>query len=67
VVAGVVSDPSGRSDALFASDVIYAVNETAVSSLADLQKALQTAKTGESVVLQVERLGQLQFLVMEVQ
>jgi serine protease Do len=67
VVAGVVSDPSGRSDALFASDVIYAVNDTPVSSLEDLQKALETAKAGESVVLQVERLGQLQFLVMEVQ
>jgi serine protease Do len=67
VVAGVVSDPSGRSDALFASDVIYAVDDTPVSSFEDLQKALQTAKAGESVVLQVERLGQLQFLVMEVQ
>ena len=67
VVAGVVSEPAGHSDALFASDVIYTVNETTVSSFEDLQKALQPAKSGESVVLQVERLGQLQFLVMEVQ
>ncbi len=67
VVAGVVSDPSGRSDALFASDIIYAVNDTPVSSFEDLRKTLQPAKTGESVVLQVERLGQLQFLVVEVQ
>ena len=67
VVAGVVSEPAGHSDALFASDVIYTVNDTAVSSFEDLQKALQPAKSGESVVLQVERLGQLQFLVIEVQ
>ena len=66
-VTRVVSDPSGRSDALFASDIIYAVNDTPVSSFEDLRKTLQPAKTGESVVLQVERLGQLQFLVVEVQ
>jgi serine protease Do len=67
VIAGVVADPSGHSDAFFPADVIYTLNNTKVSNVAELQAALGSAKRGESVAVQVERLGQLQFLVVEVQ
>jgi serine protease Do len=67
VIAGVVADRPGNSDSLYPADVIYTVNNTKVANVAELEAALQSAKRGESVAVQVERLGQLQFLVMEIQ
>jgi serine protease Do len=67
VVAGVVADGAGRSDELYPADVIYAVNDTKIGSVAELEAALAPAKAGEWVAVQVERLGQLQFLMIEVQ
>ena len=66
VVAGVV-DPAGQTDAFDSSDVIYAVNDKKVGNLAELEAALQPTAPGESIAVQVERAGQLQFLVVEVQ
>jgi serine protease Do len=67
VVAGVVADRSGNSDSLYPADVIYTVNDTKVSNVAELEAALRSAKRGESVAVHLERLGQLQFLVIEIQ
>lgn len=66
VVAGVVAEQPGYSDALYPADVIYAVNGAKVGSVAELEAALNPAKRGESVALQIERLGQLQFVVIEI-
>jgi S1-C subfamily serine protease len=67
VITGLTSEPAGRSDALLPSDVIYSVNDGKVASIPELEKALESAKQGDSVALQIERLGQLQFVVVEVQ
>ena len=67
VVAGLVANASGRSDAFYPGDVIYSVNDSKVAGVAQLEEMLRSAKRGESVAVQVERLGQLQFLVVEVQ
>lgn len=67
VVAGVVADPAGRSDAFYQADVIYTVNDTKVASMSDLESALRDIKRGESAAVQIERAGQLQYLVVEIQ
>jgi len=67
VVAGVVSDPAGHSDSFRSADVIYAVNDKKVGNRTELEAALRPAERGESVAVQVERMGQLQFLVIEIQ
>jgi serine protease Do len=67
VVAGVTADPAGYWDAFYPADVIYAVNDRKVGNLAELEAALGSAERGDSVAVQVERAGQLQFLVIEVQ
>ena len=67
VVAGVVADAAGTTDALYPADVIYAVNDKKVNSRAELEAALQSIERGESIALQIERTGQLQFVVVEVQ
>jgi S1-C subfamily serine protease len=66
VVAGVVSEVSGQGDEFYAADVIYSVNSTTVRNLAELREALRAAKPGDPVAVQVERLGQLQYLLIEV-
>ena len=67
VIAGVTAEPAGQSDALTSGDVIYSVNDKRVGNIAELEAALQSVQEGESVALHVERLGQLQFLVIEIQ
>ena len=66
VVAGVSADFVGHSDAFYPGDIIYAVNDGKVGSVAELEAALRAAQRGETVAVQVERLGQLQFLVVEI-
>jgi serine protease Do len=67
VVAGVVAEATGHSDSFLSTDVIYSVNDTNVANLAELEAVLNSVKRGATVVAQVERLGQLQYLVIEVQ
>jgi serine protease Do len=67
VIAGVVADPAGHSDAFHPADVIYAVNDKKVANLDELETVLRSAERGELVAVQVERMGQLQFLVIEIQ
>jgi serine protease Do len=67
VVAGIVAAPIGRSDSLLPADVIYAVNDVKVGSVQELEAALKGPEKGASVAIQIERLGQLQFLVIELQ
>ena len=67
VVAGRMSDVSTQADALIPGDVIYEVNHVPVTSLATLKRAVEMMEHGDPVVLYVERSGQLQFLVIEIE
>lgn len=67
VVAGVVTDLSlDSSNRLQQGDVIYAVNQHPVAGLADLRKAVEPLRHGSPAAIQIERQGQLQFVLLEV-
>lgn len=63
-VAGAI--PS-RDGGLTAGDVIYGVNQTPVSELDTLRKVLTDLKTGDPVVLHIERRGALMFVAFTVE
>ena len=46
-------------------DIIHAVNGTTVQDLAGLKQALHKIKPGNVIVLQIERSGELRYLVLE--
>jgi serine protease Do len=48
-------------------DVIHSVNGKAVKNLADLKSTLAGKGRGDLVVLQLERLGQLQYVLVDIQ
>jgi serine protease Do len=67
VVAGVIADLSLESDnRLRPGDVIHEVNGKPVDDLAQLKVVLSQMKHGQPAALQIERQGQLQYLVLEV-
>ena len=59
MVAGAIDYRDGQ---LAVADVIYAVNRTPVSGLAELRSVLDALKEGDPVVLQLERDGELMYL-----
>lgn len=61
VILGVIEDGPGASG-LRAGDVIYEINNRAVRNLKDLMDAARDLKENQTVVLQIERSGQLQFV-----
>jgi len=65
-VAGTFSTLAATEDALRAGDVIYAVNNRSVRGVEELRTAVQDMPHGQPVALQIERLSQLQFLVLEI-
>jgi serine protease Do len=63
----VASNPrSGASIGLAAGDVIYSVNGRDMETLADLKRTVNALRSGDPMVLQVERGGRLAFLTTEV-
>lgn len=66
VVAGTLSTLAATEDALRAGDVIYAVNNRSVRGVEELRTAVQDMPHGQPVALQIERLSQVQFLVLEI-
>jgi serine protease Do len=48
-------------------DVIYSVNGTPVDSVDSLRSALDALKTADALVLQVERLGSLHYVALEIE
>jgi serine protease Do len=52
---------------LHPGDVIYAINTEPTSSIAALTKALDQMKSGDGVVLQIERDGQLRYVAFEME
>lgn len=66
VVGKVDYVPSIETD-LVAGDVIQALNSTPISSSRDLKASLQNLKSGDAVVLTVERQGMFQFISFEME
>jgi serine protease Do len=66
VVAGAMDDGPGAVAGLRAGDVIYEINNRPVRSLKDLMDAARELKPGRPAALQVERLGQLQFVEVDI-
>ncbi len=50
---------------LMPGDVIHSLNTTRVNNLTDLREAVKPLKFGDSVVLQIEREGKLQYVAFE--
>jgi serine protease Do len=65
VVIGRAADLLGPDVGLTTGDVIHAINGHPVDSVEDLRSALKQLKTGESVALQVERGGKLEYVSFE--
>jgi len=66
VVAGLVADSGANENVLRPGDVIYAAGTKAVNSLAGIKEAVQGMQHGLPVALHIERAGQLQFVVVEI-
>jgi serine protease Do len=62
-VAGAIDS---REGGLAPRDVVSAVNRTPVAGLSDLRAALNALRTGDPVVLQLERRGELMYLAFSV-
>jgi serine protease Do len=56
-----------REGGLATGDVVYAVNRTPVNGLAELRAVLDGLKSGDPVVLQLERRGELMYLAFTVE
>jgi S1-C subfamily serine protease len=67
VVSTVAGAIEARDGGLAAGDVIFAVNRTAVDGLSDLRSTMDSFKTGDPVVLQLERSGELMYLAFTVE
>jgi serine protease Do len=65
----VARSPDGQAQFidLEPGDVIHAINNFPVSSLASLQNAVQRLKPGDAVVLQIERDQRFQYLAFEIE
>jgi serine protease Do len=65
LVAAFAGPPLYFGDQVHQGDVIHAVNGTSIGSIDELRMQLDNVKRGQPIVLQVERGGSLNFLVME--
>jgi S1-C subfamily serine protease len=65
VVLGKAADLLGPNIGLTTGDVIHAINNRPVDTVDNLRSALSQMKSGDSVALQVERQGKLQFVSFE--
>ncbi len=65
VVAGKESEGAYLGEGPLPGDVIYSVNGKPVDSVDSLRSALDDLKAADAIVLQVERLGSLRYLVLE--
>jgi serine protease Do len=67
VVAGVSPDGPFWQEPVLPGDVIVSANRQSVTSVEGLRTLLQPLKTGDALVLQVERKNQLVFLAVEIE
>jgi S1-C subfamily serine protease len=55
----------GEGPLLLPGDVVYSVNGTLMDSVDSLRSVLDDLKTADAIVVQVERAGNLRYLVLE--
>lgn len=67
VVVALAGGPRNVETGLQAGDVILAIAHTPLRSVSQLQATLSTFKSGDPVVLQIERDGKLQYLAFEME
>ena len=67
VISTVDGALDSREGGLDQGDVVFAVNRTAVKSLADLRTAVDALSSGDPVVLQLERQGVLMYLTFTIE
>jgi serine protease Do len=65
VVAGLLADFATEENSLRAGDVIYEANRQRVADLQGLREIAATWRSGQPVALLIERMGQLQILMLE--
>ena len=65
VVSALTESNKAQEIGLATGDIIHSVNGIPIQSVEDLRAALDKVKSGNSVALQVERDGQLQFVEFE--
>lgn len=65
VVAGLASGAPDRAENFLPGDVIYECNNQKVASIAELKTVLAGIPQGKPIAVQLERRGQLQFLVFD--
>jgi serine protease Do len=65
IVVGRAADLIMQDTGLQAGDVIHQINTASVDSVATLRTTVAALKTGDPVVLQIERSGGLQYLAFE--
>jgi serine protease Do len=53
------------TSSLRAGDILHSVNQTPIESVHQLRSTLHTMKTGQPVVLQIERAGKLQYVAFD--
>ena len=56
-----------RDDRIEPGDVIWAVNRTPLKTLSELRRLLDSARTGDAIVLHLERRGELRYLAFEIE
>ena len=67
VVVAQAGGPHNVDTGLQAGDVILAIVHTPLHSVSQLQATLSKFKSGDPVVLQIERDGKLQYLAFEME
>jgi len=67
VVAGLAAGTADRRENFQPGDVIYECNGRAIRNIAELRAALESIGSGQPVALYIERLGELQYLVVDME
>jgi serine protease Do len=65
VVLAEAPSPNALDTSVQPGDIIRAINRTPLQSVSQLQTTVRQLKSGDPVVLQVERGGKLQYLAFE--
>jgi serine protease Do len=65
-IAGITSDLSLEAGRLQPGDIIHRINQEDVLNLTGLRKVLEEYKHGQPVAVQIERGGQMQFILIEI-
>ncbi len=67
VVVALSPGPDSETRGFHAGDIIHALNHTPMNSVEQLRSALSQLKSGDPVVLQVERQGKLQYVAFDIE